>query len=69
MLSVAVHKDIGEYQPKVVGKMTGRTLASIAGAHLGSSFMAKRVKSLTLTRIFALALVLLALQRVVALVG
>lgn len=32
MLSVAVHKDIGEYQPKVVGKMTGRTLASIAGA-------------------------------------
>jgi hypothetical protein len=31
--------------------------------------MAKRVKSLTLTRIFALALVLLALQRVVALVG
>ena len=45
------------------------TIASIAGAHLGSSFMAKRVKSLTLTRIFALALVLLALQRVVALVG
>ena len=32
MLSVAVHKDIAEYQPKVVGKMTGRTLASIAGA-------------------------------------
>ena len=32
MLSVAVHKDIGEYQPKVIGKMTGRTLASIAGA-------------------------------------
>lgn len=36
MLSVAVHKDIGEYQPKVVGKMTGRTLVSIAGA-LGMS--------------------------------
>lgn len=32
MLSVAVHKDIGEYQPKLVGKMTSRTLASIAGA-------------------------------------
>ena len=32
MLSVAIHKDIGEYQPKVIGKMTGRTLVSIAGA-------------------------------------
>lgn len=38
MLSVAVHKDIAEYQPKVVGKMTGRTLASIAGA-LGCSVL------------------------------
>ena len=38
MLSVAVHKDIGEYQPKVVGKMTARTLVSIAGA-LGMSFL------------------------------
>ena len=28
MLSVAVHKDIAEYQPKIVGKMTMRTLAS-----------------------------------------
>lgn len=32
MLSVAVHKDIGEYQPKIIGKMTSRTLVSIAGA-------------------------------------
>lgn len=32
MLSVAVHKDIAEYQPKVVGKLTMRTLVSIAGA-------------------------------------
>ena len=31
--------------------------------------MAKRVKSLTLTRIFAVALVLLAAQRVFALLG
>lgn len=38
MLSVAVHKDIGEYQPKVVGKMTSRTLTSIAGA-LGASVL------------------------------
>lgn len=38
MLSVAVHKDIAEYQPKVVGKMTGRTLASIVGA-LGCSVL------------------------------
>ena len=36
MLSVTVHKDIAEYQPKVVGKMTGRTLVSVAGA-LGDS--------------------------------
>lgn len=33
------------------------------GAQLGSRFMAKRVKSLTLTRVFASALVLLAIQR------
>ena len=25
MLSVPVHKDIGEYEPKNIGKMTGRT--------------------------------------------
>ena len=45
------------------------TIASIAGAQLGARFMANKVKSLTLTRIFAVALVLLAAQRVVALVG
>lgn len=39
MLSVAVHKDVGEYQPKVIGKMTARTLVSIAGA-LGCSLLA-----------------------------
>lgn len=39
MLSVAVHKDIGEYQPKVVGKLTMRTLLSIVGA-LGCSVIA-----------------------------
>mgnify|MGYP000140451911 CR=1 FL=1 len=32
MLSVTVHKDIAEYQPKIVGKMTMRTLVSITGA-------------------------------------
>lgn len=36
MLSVAVHKDIAEYQPKVVGKLTTRTLIAISGA-LGAS--------------------------------
>ena len=36
MLSVAVHKDIAEYQPKLVGKMTARTLLGIGGA-LGSA--------------------------------
>lgn len=39
MLSVAVQKDIAEYQPKVVGKLTLRTLLSIAGA-LGFSVLA-----------------------------
>ena len=38
MLSVAVHKDIAEYQPKIVGKLTGRTLVSIAAA-LGVSVL------------------------------
>ena len=32
MHTVAVHKDIAEYQPKIVGKMTMRTLVSITGA-------------------------------------
>jgi uncharacterized membrane protein YfcA len=45
------------------------TVASIAGAQLGSRFMANRVKSLTLTRIFAVALVLLAGQRIFALLA
>lgn len=36
MLSVAVHKDIAEYQPKIIGKMTSRTLFSITGALLVS---------------------------------
>lgn len=34
MLSVAIHKDIAEYQPKVIGKLTGRTLISITVALL-----------------------------------
>lgn len=36
MLSVAVHKDIGEYTEKVVGKLSVRTLACTAGG-LGAS--------------------------------
>ncbi len=39
------------------------SIASVIGAQLGARYMAKRVKSLTLSRIFALALILLALQR------
>lgn len=34
MLSVAVHKDVAEYQPKIIGKLTARTLICIAGALL-----------------------------------
>jgi uncharacterized membrane protein YfcA len=39
------------------------SISAIIGAQLGARFMAKRVKSLTLTRLFAFALVLLAIQR------
>lgn len=39
MLSVAVHKDVGEYQPKLVGKLTFRTIGCIAAA-LGVSLAA-----------------------------
>lgn len=37
MLSVTVHKDIGEYTEKVVGKMSARTLGCTAGG-IGASF-------------------------------
>ncbi len=40
------------------------SITAVIGAQLGSRFMAKRVKSLTLTRVFASALVLLAIQRI-----
>ena len=44
--------------------MLGLTsITAVIGAWLGARFMAKRVKSLTLSRIFALALILLAIQR------
>jgi len=44
--------------------MLGLTsIAAIIGAQFGARFMAKRVKSLTLSRIFALALIILAVQR------
>lgn len=38
MLSVAVHKDIAEYQPKIIGKLTLRTLLCIVCA-VGISLM------------------------------
>lgn len=45
MLSVTVHKDIGEYTEKVVGKMSARTLACTAGA-IAASFAAAAVPNL-----------------------
>jgi uncharacterized membrane protein YfcA len=45
------------------------SVTSLIGAWLGARFMAKRVKSLTLSRIFAAALVLLAVQRLLILLG
>jgi len=48
--------------------MLGLTsVTAVIGAWLGARFMAKRVKSLTLSRIFAAALLLLAIQRVAVL--
>lgn len=44
-------------------------VTSVVGAYLGGMFTAKRVKSRTLTRIFAAALILLAIQRLVILVS
>jgi len=49
--------------------MLGLTsIFAIIGAQLGARFMAKRVKSLTLSRLFALALILLAVQRAYVLI-
>lgn len=36
MLSVSVHKDIGEYTEKVVGKLSTRTLICVAGGLLAA---------------------------------
>lgn len=44
------------------------SLTAVVGALLGARFMAKRVKSLTLSRLFALAMLLLAIQRAILLV-
>jgi len=50
--------------------MLGLTsVTAVVGAWLGARFMAKRVKSLTLSRIFAAALVLLAIQRIAVLLS
>jgi uncharacterized membrane protein YfcA len=43
------------------------SITAVVGAQLGARFMAKRVKSLTLSRLFALAMVLLAIQRAILL--
>jgi uncharacterized membrane protein YfcA len=45
------------------------SITAVIGAWLGARFMAKRVKSLTLSRIFAAALMLLAIQRVLVLLS
>ena len=50
--------------------MVGLTsVTAMIGAYLGGTFTAKRVKSRTLTRVFAVALVLLAIQRMVILLS
>ncbi len=47
MLSVSVHKDIGEYTEKVVGKLSARTLACTAGG-LASAVTVAAVLNLAL---------------------
>ena len=47
MLSVSVHKDIGEYTEKVVGKLSARTLACTAGG-LGAAVAVAAVGNLAL---------------------
>lgn len=47
MLSVSVHKDIGEYTEKVVGKLSARTLACTAGG-LASAVAVAAVANLAL---------------------
>ena len=47
MLSVSVHKDIGEYTEKVVGKLSARTLACTAGG-LASAVAVAAVGNLVL---------------------
>ena len=50
--------------------MVGLTsVTAVIGAYLGGAFTAKRVKSQTLSRIFAVALVLLAIQRIYVLLS
>lgn len=46
MLSVAVHKDIAEYQPKIVGKMT----MAHPGIHHGCAFCLGTCRALHLLR-------------------
>jgi hypothetical protein len=46
------------------GMLIVTSIASVIGAQAGAIYMSKRVKSLTLSRVFASALVLLAVQRV-----
>lgn len=43
------------------------SIAAVIGAQAGAIYMSKRVKSLTLSRVFAVALALLAVQRIVVL--
>jgi uncharacterized protein len=45
------------------------SIAAVIGAQLGATYMAKRVKSLTLSRVFAVALILLAIQRAIILLA
>lgn len=46
------------------GMLIATSIAAVIGARAGAIYMSKRVKSLTLSRVFAVALVMLAMQRI-----
>ncbi len=46
------------------GLLIATSVAAVIGAQAGAIYMSKRVKSLTLSRVFAVALIMLAMQRI-----
>jgi hypothetical protein len=69
MLSVVIHKDVGDYQPKVFGKLTTRTLLSIAGAVVAAVVSACYFQFVLGVSIFAVQYIIYAVSLPFWLVG